>query len=102
MAALKFYYKGTIAMSTSCVRIYDWPELERAMDLPSVMMLTPNMIACNGRMMRDLLKCYLISPEPSLIGLTENWIKGLCHLNSKLSDTESISYNKLKALQDLF
>lgn len=102
LASLKFDYKSTIAMTAGCVWIDHWSELQRSMNLPLAMMLTPNLIASYGRVMRDLFKCYLIFSHPSLIGLSEDWIKRLSHLHCKLSEADSITYYELKTFQSIF
>ena len=62
VTTLKLHNKGTVPMASSCVWVDYWPELERPVNLPPIVVLTPNLVACDRGMMRDLFQGDLISP----------------------------------------
>jgi hypothetical protein len=55
LTSFKFDNKGPITVTSSCVSPNYRSKLERTVNLPFRMMLTPNLIASDRRMMADLL-----------------------------------------------
>lgn len=88
-------------MASSCVWVDDRPELERSVNLPPIVVLTPHLIACNWGMVRDLFKGNLIPSHSCLIGFSQDGVERFLHLDCELPLTHCESYYKLKAIQGL-
>ena len=69
------------------------------MYLELLVIVAPEMISRDWRVMTNLLKPDVVSANFSLIGLSQNRIKGLHHLHCKLSDAHRMSHHKLESLQ---